>query len=85
MRPPLLPLELVREEEGEGCFLDESMVGSLGVWEDEPVGPFLVEPGEVGEEQVFVVVDEWVAMMATREKHRTRMRAVSSTIKKPSG
>lgn len=29
------------------------MVGSPDVWEDEPVGQFLVEPGEVGEEQVF--------------------------------
>ena len=36
----------------------ESMVWSFGVVEDEPLGEFLVEAGEVGEEQVFVVVDE---------------------------
>ena len=36
----------------------ESMVWSFGVVEDEPLGEFLVETGEVGEEQVFVVVDE---------------------------
>lgn len=31
---------------------------ALGVVEDEPVGEFLVEQGQVGKEQVFVVIDE---------------------------
>ena len=34
------------------------MVGALSVVEHQPVGEFLVEEGEIGEEQVFVVVDE---------------------------
>ena len=34
------------------------MVGALGVVEHQPVGQFLVEACEVGEQQVFVVVDE---------------------------
>ena len=34
------------------------MVGALGVVEHQPVGQFLVEAGQVGEQQVFVVVDE---------------------------
>jgi hypothetical protein len=34
------------------------MVGALGVVEDEPIGEFAVEEGEVGEEQVLVVVHE---------------------------
>jgi hypothetical protein len=34
------------------------MVGALGVVEDEPIGELLVEEIEVGEQQVFVVVDE---------------------------
>jgi len=34
------------------------MVGPFGVVEDQPLGEFLVEAGEVGEEQVIVVVDE---------------------------
>ena len=32
--------------------------GSPGVLEDEPIGELPVEPGEIGEEKVFVVVDE---------------------------
>jgi hypothetical protein len=34
------------------------MVGALSVVEDEPIGEFAVEEGEVGEEQVLVVVHE---------------------------
>jgi hypothetical protein len=34
------------------------MVGALGVVEHQSVGEFLVEEGRIGEEQVFVVVDE---------------------------
>lgn len=34
------------------------MVWSFGVIEDEPIGELLLETGEVGKEQVFVVVDE---------------------------
>jgi hypothetical protein len=34
------------------------MVGALGVVEHQPVGEFPVEEGEIGEQQVFVVVDE---------------------------
>ena len=33
-------------------------MGPFGVVEDQPLGEFWVEAGEVGEEQVFVVVDE---------------------------
>lgn len=33
-------------------------MGVFGVVEEEPVGELLVEAGKVGEEQVFVVVDE---------------------------
>ncbi|HXF08102.1 MAG TPA: hypothetical protein VNK45_06220 [Candidatus Acidoferrales bacterium] len=39
-------------------MLSEGKVWALGVVEDEPVGEFLVEQGQVGKEQVFVVVDE---------------------------
>jgi len=39
-------------------LLSESMVWSFGVVEDEPVGELFVEAGQVGEEQVFVIVDE---------------------------
>ncbi len=34
------------------------MVRALGVVEHQPIGEFLVEEGEIGEEPVFVVVDE---------------------------
>ena len=34
------------------------MVGSDGVVEDEPLGELVVEFHEVGEEQIFVVVDK---------------------------
>ena len=34
------------------------MVGALGVVEDEPIGELAVEEGEVGKEQVLVVVHE---------------------------
>lgn len=33
-------------------------MGPLGVVEDEPVGEFLIEEGEIGKEQVFIVIDE---------------------------
>jgi len=39
-------------------LLAEGMVGALGVGDDEPIGEFAVEEGEVGEEQVLVVVHE---------------------------
>jgi hypothetical protein len=34
------------------------MVGALGVVEDQPVGQFAVEEGEVGKEQILMVVDK---------------------------
>lgn len=34
------------------------MAGTFGVVENEPIGEFLVEVSQIGEEWVFVVVDE---------------------------
>jgi hypothetical protein len=39
-------------------LLVEGRVGALSVGEDEPVGEFAVEEGEVGKEQVFLLIDE---------------------------
>lgn len=33
-------------------------MGTLGIVEEEPIGEFLVEQGEIGEEQILVVIDE---------------------------
>ena len=38
--------------------MSESIVGTLGIVEEEPIGEFLVEQGEIGEEQILVVIDE---------------------------
>jgi hypothetical protein len=39
-------------------LLVEGRVGALGVVEDEPIGELAVEEGEVGKEQVFLIIDE---------------------------
>ncbi|OFC30756.1 hypothetical protein BAE29_12345 [Acidithiobacillus caldus] len=53
------------------------MVWSFGVVEDEPIGELLLETGEVGKEQVFVVVDEGFVDGATvafgRDVHCRRL------------
>ena len=34
------------------------MIGNFGVVVDQPVGQFAVESGQVGEQQIFVVIGE---------------------------